>query len=156
MDDWLSETTSCRRKRYQNCTDMCPPENWAAEDDAPDIRHSHLTPRIVQFAFASCWQSAGRRFRARTRGRICTRWVRRKRQCPYEVVAAVMVIGEPSNPKETVSSTAKFNQECESAKALKLLHQSTSPGSVAGLGWFALPRASSQHASPRRHVETCD
>ena len=121
------------------------PENWAAGDDAPDIRHSHSTPRVVQFAFASCWPSGDRRFRAR-----------RKRQSPYEVVAAVMVFGKPLTPRETVSSTAKFNQECDSAKALKLLHQSTTLGSVAGLGWFALPRASSQHASPRRDVETCD
>ena len=43
------------------------------------------------------------------------------------------VIAKPSTLRETVSSTAKFEGECNSAKALKLSHQSTSLGSVAGM-----------------------
>ena len=54
----------------------------------------------------------------------------------YELVADITVIAKPSTPMETVSSTAKFKGECNCAKALKLSHQSTSPGSVAGMGWF--------------------
>ena len=105
--DRHGETTSCRRRRCQDCTDLrsqktgqtkpkhqmnqptgtpetypesCPrKQKTRTRNTSGGLARSSFTHRgtsaargAVPFAPPSCWQSPGRRLRARTRGRMST------------------------------------------------------------------------------------